>query len=452
MASTRPMSAMVKAGVKAFVVLSLVAVCAFVATDPRAGWAQRADKAERTGRAESEGKAQRADKGRTGRAEPEGKVVDPVVECQESVKEAGEDSRRACSKLGKTCENACGKAHAGSNCDELCSATESGCTDFALRAEEEEYAACSASGGDSFNAPDTTGTLSFAKADRHADADDALTASHSHLPAVCKSESVEAIKLDGDGVGLCSQICLPAGLLNIAMKHGVVRGNCVAEGFTVFEYSAAQNHIEYNVYSADEIPDHTLGTLGWVHAPRGTPEGALGAAILHTPAVCSAGKLADTMKMDGDAEGLCSQICLPAGLLKIAMKHGVTRGTCSATGFSTFKYSTSKAGIAYNVYALEPAVLQYHNTMAWAEDRNTGLTASREEQHDKPVVCKTGTMSDAMALNGDGPGLCSQVCLPPGLLNIAIKHGITIGTCATNGFKTFKYATSKSNIAYNVYS
>ncbi|KAJ1615829.1 hypothetical protein T492DRAFT_90737 [Pavlovales sp. CCMP2436] len=240
MASTRPMSAMVKAGVKAFVVLSLVAVCAFVATDPRAGWAQRADKAERTGRAESEGKAQRADKGRTGRAEPEGKVVDPVVECQESVKEAGEDSRRACSKLGKTCENACGKAHAGSNCDELCSATESGCTDFALRAEEEEYAACSASGGDSFNAPDTTGTLSFAKADRHADADDALTASHSHLPAVCKSESVEAIKLDGDGVGLCSQICLPAGLLNIAMKHGVVRGNCVAEGFTVFEYSAAQ--------------------------------------------------------------------------------------------------------------------------------------------------------------------------------------------------------------------
>ncbi|KAJ1615828.1 hypothetical protein T492DRAFT_1110542 [Pavlovales sp. CCMP2436] len=32
---------------------------------------------------------------------------------------------------------------------------------------------------------------------------------------------------------------------------------------------------------------------------------------------------------------------------------------------------------------------QYHNTMAWAEDRNTGLTASREEQHDKPTNKQT---------------------------------------------------------------
>ena len=50
------------------------------------------------------------------------------------------------------------------------------------------------------------------------------------------------------------------------------------------------------------------------------------------------------------------------------------------------------------------------------------------------------------------PGLCSQICLPPGLWGVAQKHGVTNGTCAGAGFTVFQYATSQAGVQYNVYA
>jgi hypothetical protein len=77
--------------------------------------------------------------------------------------------------------------------------------------------------------------------------------------------------------------------------------------------------------------------------------------------ICPAGVLApyrctskvaqDAIKLDGDADGLCSQICLPLALWNVAMKHGVVHGKCADEGFEKFQYIASRAGIKYNVYA-----------------------------------------------------------------------------------------------------
>lgn len=49
----------------------------------------------------------------------------------------------------------------------------------------------------------------------------------------------------------------------------------------------------------------------------------------------------------------CAQICLPQGLWKIAQRHGILRGNCSAMGFTDFDYQASRVGVHYNVRALQ---------------------------------------------------------------------------------------------------
>lgn len=79
-------------------------------------------------------------------------------------------------------------------------------------------------------------------------------------------------------------------------------------------------------------------------------------AICRTPGageyVCPDKTLHDAIKVDGDGPGLCSQICLPAGLIGIAMKQGgVTRGSCLELGYATWEYLAVHAGVKYNVYS-----------------------------------------------------------------------------------------------------
>ncbi|KAG8465728.1 hypothetical protein KFE25_005298 [Diacronema lutheri] len=70
---------------------------------------------------------------------------------------------------------------------------------------------------------------------------------------------------------------------------------------------------------------------------------------------CSDNALTDAMALDGDAVGLCSQICLPPSLWKVAQRHGVTQGTCAEHGMTAFRYVASRAGVKYNVYAVPEA-------------------------------------------------------------------------------------------------
>jgi hypothetical protein len=61
-------------------------------------------------------------------------------------------------------------------------------------------------------------------------------------------------------------------------------------------------------------------------------------------------------------------------------------------------------------------------------------------------TCPNNTMHDAIKLDGDGPGLCSQICLPPGLFNIAEKRGVIHGRCDELGVTVFKYVAAQAGV------
>lgn len=61
-------------------------------------------------------------------------------------------------------------------------------------------------------------------------------------------------------------------------------------------------------------------------------------------------------------------------------------------------------------------------------------------------------MHDALKLDGDGPGTCSQICLPHGLWHAAQDHGVERGRCAERGCGRFAYATAMDGVAYNLYT
>jgi len=66
--------------------------------------------------------------------------------------------------------------------------------------------------------------------------------------------------------------------------------------------------------------------------------------------------------------------------------------------------------------------------------------------------CPAEKMQDAMKMDGDGPGLCSQICLPHYLFGAAKGHGVTQGRCSDQGYTNFQYQSSNSGVPYNVYS
>jgi hypothetical protein len=76
------------------------------------------------------------------------------------------------------------------------------------------------------------------------------------------------------------------------------------------------------------------------------------------------------------------------------------------------------------------------------------LGGHKSEEYD----CPDGKMQDAMKLDGDGPGLCSQICLSHSLFGIAKRHGVVQGTCHASGFNKFQYQAKASGVPYNVYS
>lgn len=70
-----------------------------------------------------------------------------------------------------------------------------------------------------------------------------------------------------------------------------------------------------------------------------------------------------------------------------------------------------------------------------------------------PFTCTKGQMQDAMVMDGDGPGLCSQVCLPEALFDAArMRLNAVRGTCAESRCTRFVAARKLLTIPYNVYS
>lgn len=68
-------------------------------------------------------------------------------------------------------------------------------------------------------------------------------------------------------------------------------------------------------------------------------------------APCPSKFLTDAVHFNTE-EGLCSQVCLPQGLMKVAAKHGVEYGTtCFDHGFTNFVEAGVNAGVHYFDYS-----------------------------------------------------------------------------------------------------
>jgi hypothetical protein len=87
-----------------------------------------------------------------------------------------------------------------------------------------------------------------------------------------------------------------------------------------------------------------------------------------------------------------------------------------------------------------------------AADASTRVVLAARRESSEEYVCPEEKMQDAIKLDGDGPGLCSQICLPHYLFNIAKKHGVSSGRCKDLGFTEFQYLARQSGIPYNVYA
>lgn len=84
--------------------------------------------------------------------------------------------------------------------------------------------------------------------------------------------------------------------------------------------------------------------------------------------------------------------------------------------------------------------------------RNTTAYSPCARPGEREVECKPNMLDTAMMLDTDGSGRCSQICLPPGLWKVAVRHGVTNGTCAAEGRTEYVYSTAKAGVKFNVYA
>lgn len=213
----------------------------------------------------------------------------------------------------------------------------------------------------------------------------------------------------------CGELCLSSYISPFAIQFGgVTEGDCKTLGYTVYDHKES---VSVGPFGSFEVTVYNKT-----------------ASILST--IFSLGDSSDCVQLYKLEENTCGQVCLSSYIAPFAQKFGgVTPGSCSALGFSTFK-STQKVSmgpfgeVSVEIYVKASAFLSSFTSFF---SEISGLNLSDECTNLFRVVGDT----------------CGQVCLPANLVELAEKlQGVTLGECSLNGYTVLKYTQTLDEGAY----
>lgn len=305
-------------------------------------------------------------------------------------------------------------------------------------------------------------TIAYSACPVGADSGALLGAPHVDPGASAADEcpDVTMVLMGGEGPGLCSEVCLPLALVNLSRTYGLTEGTCSDKGCTTEVYSAVAKAVHYTVYEcvddaaadtdaaagaeeASSLPSSTLSFL----EPVGEGCGVFPPTTRGVGYACSGGKRRAVMPRPiperkspvspEDCETFCSGK-VGEGCCEQAPDPRTGGGVCSWVPGGELVATLPSASSAQPATAFVPCA-----------EAPAALGASHSPTE---LVCPADRLQTAMKLNGDGPGLCSQICLPKQLWGAAQRHGVTEGTCKEEGYTHFDYSSSSTGVPYNCYS
>jgi len=280
-----------------------------------------------------------------------------------------------------------------------------------------------------------------------------------------------------EGPRTCSQLCLPSALEDLALAAGAVRGSCREQGCAVFLRSMTAQHVLYSVfacqvpdrpqlrpgmitnpttYTRDTVPDPG-GTLRWL-SPEGrcsedAAEPAPGAGLAAVRA-CSSGHNWEEMPAPRSSalqpvnNHSCAAWCRSKGCYGCCAAEPVGHGRgerCTwCDGTAVVPWVKPREGAETRVIPFCPGDQEGQGPVAPA------ISRSWRAWRDRP--CPDGSVEDAMVLDGEGPGMCSQVCLPLWLWPEAQRHGVRRGSCRAQGYALFHFWYKTCGVMYAVFT